>query len=827
MKSKLATPLLFLFSILIFSNVVFNGYNYDDELVTRNNKLTKNESSATLKDIFSSSYHEQYGYSYGYRPITTLSFFLEHRIFKESPTVSHLINLLLYAISILLLYWLISKMFPSINSYILFFICVFFTIHSTHSEVVASIKNRDEILSFLFLLLSLLCSIYWIAEKKMSSLLLILLFVSLSMLSKKSGLTILLIWPLWINFRYYLSLKNFIILAFCFLIPLVFFAFNFNFVKGVLLFLAAGGIYTLSCYVKSSGFFEKKFNPYKSFPFLLGILFLLVGIFFSELTIVFISGILFLYYTKRYVNFSLLILSLLFVISYGIFRKVVLIEIPIFFISAIFFSILNRHRLDWRPIVSILVIVMYFAILKGSLSYFFIFLIPLVVFYTSFYWKYLPLALSIISFFAGFIYFNITFFHFGLLFFSLVISFYNSRFKLFKFYALTFWIVFGSLYIIVPAYQANGSLFKTLELKEEMAEQFVEKRTTNLQEGRKLEYMENTLTAPHTLEQRIATGAIVLGEYFRLMIFPKELSFYYGYSRIQTTDFTDYSVWLSLLIHLSILFLVVYTYNKHLLVSFGLLWYFAAILLFSNWPVLVAGMVGERLAFIASVGFCIAIGGVLNWIKPNFNFKKPKAIEIVALSVLVLLSVRTIARNRLWESPEKLMSNDIAHLQNSAQANYMLAMAIVKDVVKNPLTPQETNPRLNKAIKYFRKAIEVYPGFYNYHYDLGRTFVFLENYREAKNAFEVAYKLEPNALISLNELVKTSFDLSEYADVIKYGKLYLEKNKNDYIIYELVAYSAYLVKDYQLAKSLIVEGLGFYPNNQNLKGLFIDVKKSI
>lgn len=810
---------------LVFGNTVLNGYNYDDELVTINNEITKRESSVSIVDIFSSSYHEAYGYSYGYRPITTLSFFLEHKVFKENSQTSHAINLVLYIITTLLLYYLLTIIFNSVNPYILLFIALMFALHSVHSEVVSSIKNRDEILSLLFLELTILFSFKWFNHKKAYLLVLITIGVFLSILSKKGSVSIIALLPILLYLKFNSKLYSYLIFTFSFSLPIAFAISNFDYFNGLIFLLLIQSGYVVFYYFitlnKRLKFFINPSDLVNWLPLIFSLLFLVIGWVNMEL-IFWLLGILpLIFYLKADFTYSIAFISLCALFGYLIFESTVLIELPIFLLSGLYFTSISKLKNNWYVNFSLIIILLITAYTRADWAYFFIFLIPLFVFISSHINKWIPILISSVSLVISIVLSQVSIFQFGLVLFSVLPLFKSSKMN--KVFFSSIWLVAAVLFSGFNHVKTNENFFQTIEQKQSLSKEIVENRTAKLQEGRQLEYMENTLVVPHTLEQRIATGAVVLGEYFRLMIFPKELSFYYGYSKIQTSDFTDYKVWLSLLIHLLLFFLMAYTYQKHPLVSFGLLWYFAAIILFSNWPVLVAGMVGERLAFIASVGFCIAIGGVLNWIKPNFNLKKPKAIELVALSVLVLFSVRTIARNRLWESPEKLMSNDIAHLQNSAQANYMLAMTTVKDVVENTVPSQESYRRLNGAIQHFQKAIEVYPDFYNYHYDLGRTFVVLENYREAKNAFKEAYKLEPNALISLDELVKTSFDLKEYADVIKYGKLYLNKSKNNYIIYELVAYSAFLVKDYQLARELIMEGLGFYPNNQNLNGLLLDV----
>jgi len=344
----------------------------------------------------------------------------------------------------------------------------------------------------------------------------------------------------------------------------------------------------------------------------------------------------------------------------------------------------------------------------------------------------------------------------------------------------------------------------------------------SLEEGRKLEFIENTLVAPHRLDQRLATGLLVLGEYFRLMVFPKELSFYYGYSKITTTDFSNYQVWISLLIYLLLLFLSIYSINKHPLIAIGGFWYLSCIFIFSNLPVLVAGMIGERLSFCASLGFCIFIGGVVNWLKPQFSYTKMRGVEVLSLLLLVAFSARTFARNEKWESHVTLMRNDIEHLENSAQANYLLAIHLIKEAEDEPKVDVE---KVNQSISYFKRAIEIYPYYYNFYFDLGRAHLVANQYELAKQNFITADQLEPNAILGLFELAKVCFILKEYDEVIRNTKLYLGQSKANPIIYELAAYSAYYNDAYQQSIRFAQEGLSQFPNNDALSKLLVDLQR--
>ncbi len=64
----------------------------DDELVTKNHRLTS-KGIAAIPEIFASPYYQDdAGYSYEYRPVVLASFAIEHDIFGENPQWSHFLE---------------------------------------------------------------------------------------------------------------------------------------------------------------------------------------------------------------------------------------------------------------------------------------------------------------------------------------------------------------------------------------------------------------------------------------------------------------------------------------------------------------------------------------------------------------------------------------------------------------------------------------------------------------------------------------------------------------------------------------------------------------
>lgn len=87
-----------------------------------------------------------------YRPFTMTLFALEGELFGFHPWVGHLFNCLYYALLCVVIYIVLFQLSLKLDkgyTRVALWATIFFTTHPLHSEVVANIKGRDEILALL------------------------------------------------------------------------------------------------------------------------------------------------------------------------------------------------------------------------------------------------------------------------------------------------------------------------------------------------------------------------------------------------------------------------------------------------------------------------------------------------------------------------------------------------------------------------------------------------------------------------------------------------------------------------------------------------------
>jgi protein O-mannosyl-transferase len=226
---------------IIGASIYFQTYSYN---FTLDDNLYSISNSATLKgingipDVFThgslNSYILQPSNSGIYRPFTLLTFCLEHEMFKGfNPKVGHFINILLYFLNLILIGIILIKLFSfkRIPLIIPLLILLLYALHPTHTEVVASIKSRDTLLSAFFVFSSLILYTKWIDNTSLGRQLFIGFLFFIGLLSKEEGITFVAIIFLISYFFYRKSALN------CFIdtIPFIIASLIYLFIRGIVL----------------------------------------------------------------------------------------------------------------------------------------------------------------------------------------------------------------------------------------------------------------------------------------------------------------------------------------------------------------------------------------------------------------------------------------------------------------------------------------------------------------------------------------------------------------------------------------------------------------
>lgn len=549
-----------LITFLFYGNSIKNGYSMDDEYVTTTTKQ-KNELTERgilgIGKIFTSHSFIDGKQNYEYRPVSIYTFAIEWSLFQNSENrvhISHAINVILYFIVGILLFQMLQILFQGKTSTLSAVITILFMIHPIHSEVVNSIKNRDELLSLIFALLAAIQTFKWVDGKQIWRIFLACLFIMLSLLSKKSNLPFIVSIPLMMYYFRDLKLKT-IGISFLILFSV---KIGFNLFKNQLMNLNENSNRTF-------GYFE---NP--------------------------------------------------------LFELGLIERIPMFFYS-------------------------------------------------------------------------------------------------------------------------------------------------------------NLL-------------------YLEKLIFPYPLSFYYGFDAIQLVGFSDWRFYLGLIVVIAGIYFAIKGFLKKSLLSFGILFFFLAIGGVANLLSPMVGVIAERFAFSASIGFCIVLSFLFSqWRKDDFSKNKLTFSIAWPLFIIILPSLFfSINRNQDWASKKSLYLADIEHVSRSAKANSLLgseyqveAMALQKE---GSVSYFELIQKVDSAIYFYNQSLKVYGDYesnlnnkgvllYTFRYE------YLDAFKQFKKSVKVNEKYKEGFLNCGNSMAKLAEGVNDLLNVAPISNSPYPLSKNEINSFEKVYFN--------------------------------------
>ena len=205
----LPTLILLGLAFVLYGISIGYGHVLDDQMVIWENAYVS-KGFAGLRDIFGADSFMGYFQKKEslflleggrYRPLSLATFAVEIGIFgKDHPGVSHFVNVLLYGVTGVLLYRILLGLFPAKEGGQWYFSLPFlaaaiFMLHPLHSECVANIKGRDEILALLGSLAALYATLKYFDTSRSLWLWLSGLSLFLGMLAKENALTFLAVIP--------------------------------------------------------------------------------------------------------------------------------------------------------------------------------------------------------------------------------------------------------------------------------------------------------------------------------------------------------------------------------------------------------------------------------------------------------------------------------------------------------------------------------------------------------------------------------------------------------------------------------------------------------
>ena len=698
LKRNIIIPaVLFVTAFVLYGNTIRNGYSLDDSYVTQNNpKVLKG--IAGIPEILTSRYVDEEGNSFGYRPIAVITFAIEHELWGQNPYLGHLVNVLLYAILLVLLFKVLLKIFQNTHWFFTLTIVLLFASHPIHTEVVASLKNRETLLSFLFGLMSLLMFLKWYNTRKLWTLLTGIITFVLAFLSKQDAVTFAAVIPLAIYFSSSAPTTIF-----------KDFAWRKHLLSGANSYLYAAAVSFVFFYFTTRG----------------------MGALLSTITWFSTLFLLIFYYLK-----------------------------------------INRGK---------------FIAPGNKLSYLFL-ASGILLFLMALYFLRAGYALLSLIFFAGF-------------FIPL-----PKKIKIRNTSVPAIWIN-----LFLPLFILGIVGFLVYKLPDLYLPA----------ENKVVYHFENPQFAQATGYPSWPLAFYTLFFYLQKLVWPHPLGFYYGYKMIPEVGWLTPEVLFSAVFHLALLGFALWKLTRKQILSFAILYYLATISVFTNIAIQIPGIVGERLAFFPSLGFCLALTyGIFRLTKTDIQSPKVSTSKILGMSAIIMLimvpySVKTITRNLDWKDYLTLFAADIGYLSESAKANHTYASQLLKEAFNNDVQnpgPAVQQQYLELAVYHLQKTVEIDPTYKFAWNNLGYiTFQHLGNPEKGIEYMEKSVKIDStyeSAHFNLGYAHKLSGNAEK--SVHHFGAA-ISLNPNSYLYHSEIAGSYLLLSDTAKAMLHYLESAKYNP----------------
>lgn len=212
-----AIYIIIILGLIVFFNSLFNGFVWDDVGQIINN--TKVHSIQNIASFFTGGTFDpgnnvdQLAGTY-YKPFMTAFFSLIYTLFGQHAFYFHFFQIILHITNVILVFILFSHFFSKKLS---LFLALVFLVHPMNVEAAVYISALQDVLFFFFGMLAMLIVLKINqSEKKPKSLSLIVAFLLLlsSLLSKETGISFIMIAPIYIFLFHVKRLKQYFIASF-------------------------------------------------------------------------------------------------------------------------------------------------------------------------------------------------------------------------------------------------------------------------------------------------------------------------------------------------------------------------------------------------------------------------------------------------------------------------------------------------------------------------------------------------------------------------------------------------------------------------------------
>lgn len=291
--------------------------------------------------------------------------------------------------------------------------------------------------------------------------------------------------------------------------------------------------------------------------------------------------------------------------------------------------------------------------------------------------------------------------------------------------------------------------------------------------------LDNFMVETKNQGERLASAFMMCGRYLWTLIFPHPLVSDMGYPQVKVVSFSDWRALAGFFAYVGMGVWALIQLPKRHFLSFAILFYLATFSVFSNVLMMIGTSYGERLLYIPSFGFALAVAWTFGKIFRIDDMKqlwnpngKGTALWIAVGVLLAAYSLKTVFRNGAWYDSASLYAADLPSSPNCAKLNYHNALEVVRQGMDEKESVVKDVEMVRKGIACYDKCIELYPKYHDAYGSRGLAYFrlgeVLQNPEEQKLAWD-------QALADYQESLKYRYNNSEVLSNM--GKIYFTRNQ--------------------------------------------------
>lgn len=335
--------------------------------------------------------------------------------------------------------------------------------------------------------------------------------------------------------------------------------------------------------------------------------------------------------------------------------------------------------------------------------------------------------------------------------------------------------------------------------------------------------IEGNQYVPFNSAERLATVFYTLGKYLVLLFIPHPLTHDYYPRHIDVMSWGDWQALLSLSAYLALGVYALLGLRRKDPVSYGIWFYLLTLSIVSNLVFSVGTNMAERLVFMPSAGFCLALSAGI-W---QLFSKKGKADAwrpaLIAIAVIAgLFSIATLLRNPAWKNNYTLFTTDVQTSPKSAKLRNATAGELITTFEKLPKEARESNKgMLTEAVGHLNEALKIHPNYKNAYLLLGNAYIYLNEFEKAVTTYQKALELDPdyrdaqsNIAVAYREAGKYQGEqLNNVPKALEYLEKAYQINPGDYETVRLLGVASGIAGNHARAVELFSKGAQMQPDN--------------